>query len=220
MSVGERRARVLSVLSFPVALSAGILLIPVVSDYSDHAAAAEAVGSTGRWFAGHLLSAVAFGLSVLAVSVVAAASADRSHRLPPFVLPMIAAGAGLYAAGLGADGIGPVALVSSGASPELFFDGSGRWVSGVFAAATLLFGAGLVALALHVIRAQFIRGASRYVVFVAAVLFLAIPAIPSGWALYGEALAAYGVFVPLAAAVGRLPDLRIEPAPSNAQDEA
>jgi hypothetical protein len=133
---------------------------------------------------------------------------------------MLAAGAGLYAAGLGADGIGPVALTSAGASPELFFDGSGRWVSGVFAAATILFGAGLVALALHVIRAQFIRGASRYVVFVAAVLFLAIPAIPSGWALYGEALAAYGVFVPLAAAVGRLPDLRIEPAPSNAQDEA
>jgi hypothetical protein len=216
MSVGERRVRVLSVLSFPVVLSAGILLIPVVADYSDHAAATVAAGSTGRWFAGHLLSALAFGLSVLAVSVIAAESAGRSHRVPPFVLPMIAAGAGLYAAGLGADGIGPVALASTGAPPELFFDGSGWWVGGVFVAATLLFGAGLIALALHVVRAQFVHGASRYVVFVGAVLFVVIPAIPTGWALYGEALAAYAVFVPLAAAAGRPSRHPREPAPSKA----
>lgn len=199
----ERRIRALLVASFPVALLAGILLIPVVADYSDHSLAAEAVGSTGRWFAGHVLSAVAFGLSVLSVSVIAAVAAERSYRLPTFILPMIAAGAGLYAAGLGADGMGPVALMSSGASPTLFFDGSGWWVTGVFVAATLLFGVGLIVLAVHVIRAQLVAGASRYVVFAAALLFTAAPVIPSGWALYGEAIAACGVFVPLAAAVGR-----------------
>ena len=199
----QRRVRTLLVLAFPVALSVGILLIPVVSDYSDHAVAAEAVSSTGRWFAGHVLAAAAFGWSVLSVSVVAAVLGDRSQRLPSFVLPLIATGAGLYAAGLGADGVGPVALASSGASPALFFDGSGWWVSGTFIAATLFYGAGLIALAAHVIRVQLVRGASRFLVFVGALLFMVVPAIPSGWGLYGEALAAYVVFVPLATAVGR-----------------
>ena len=203
INVEQPRVRFLLVLAFPVALSVGILLIPVVSDYSDHAVAAEAVNSTGRWFAGHVIAAAAFGLSVLSVSVVAAVLAGRSQRLPSFVLPLIAVGAGLYAAGLGADGVGPLAVASTGASPTLFFDGSGRWVSGTFMAATLFFGVGLIALAVHVNRVQLVRGASRYLVFVAALLFLVIPAIPSGWGLYGEALAAYAVFVPLATAVGR-----------------
>ena len=78
----------LLVLAFPVALSLGILLIPVVSDYSDHAIAAQAVNSTGRWFAGHVLAAVAFGLSVVSVSVAAAVLADREQALPFFVLPL------------------------------------------------------------------------------------------------------------------------------------
>ena len=202
-NVKERQRRMLLVLAFPVALSLGILLIPVVSDYSDHAVAAQAAGSTGRWFAGHVLAAVAFGLSVLSVSVVAAVLADRAQRLPSLVLPLIAVGAGLYAAGLGADGVAPVALTAAGASPTLFFDGSGWWVSGLFMAATLFFGVGLIALAVHVNRVQFVRGATRYLVAIAAVLFMVIPAIPSGWGLYGEALAAYSVFVPMALAVGR-----------------
>jgi len=202
-NVTQRRLRMLLVLAFPVALSLGILLIPVVSDYSDHAIAAQAVNSTGRWFAGHVLAAVAFGLSVVSVSVAAAVLADREQALPFFVLPLIAVGAGLYAAGLGADGVAPVALTSAGASPTVFFDGSGWWVSGIFMTATLFFGAGLIALTVHANRVQFVRGASRYLMLIAALLFMVIPAIQSGWGLYGEAIAAYLVFVPLALAVAR-----------------
>ena len=56
-------SKVISVLAFPVLLSIGIFLIPVVSDYADHELAAQAVGKTGLWVAGHLISAMAFGLS-------------------------------------------------------------------------------------------------------------------------------------------------------------
>ncbi len=51
---------------FPVILTAGILTIPVVSDYSNHLLAEQAVSQTARWFWGHTISGVVFGLSILA----------------------------------------------------------------------------------------------------------------------------------------------------------
>jgi len=199
--VNDQRIRALFVLSFPIVLSIGIFLIPVVSDYSDHALATEAVDKTGRWFAGHIISAVAFGLSLLSVNVISTFLKDRSYKIPIFILPIMAVGAGLYAAGLGADGIGPIAVKASGSTPTLFFDGSGWWVSGIFMAATLFFGVGLISLVSHANQSQMVEGIWRYVIFISALIFVAVPAIPSGWGLYGEAIAAYGVFVPLGLAV-------------------
>lgn len=54
------------VIIFPITLSIGILLIPLVSDYSDHALAEEAAQQSLRWFLGHVVSGIAFGLAVLA----------------------------------------------------------------------------------------------------------------------------------------------------------
>ena len=197
------RLRVISILAFPIVLSIGIVLIPVVSDYSNHELAEQAVEKTSRWFAGHLICTVAFGLSVWATSTIANELHRRSSRVPSIVLPLIAMGAGLYAAGLGADGIGPIAVKSSGVSPMVFFNGSGWWVSGVFMVATLVFAAGLISLVIHVIRGGLVSGAWRYIVFGSALIFVSAPAIPSGWALYGEAVAAIGVFVPIGISIGR-----------------
>ncbi len=47
------------VISFPILLSVGILLIPVVSDYSNHALAEEASKESIRWLSGHVVSVVA-----------------------------------------------------------------------------------------------------------------------------------------------------------------
>jgi len=136
----ENYLRGVYILIFPVVLSIGIVLIPVVSDYADHALASQAVNQTVRWFSGHVLAAVGFGLSVVSVSAINAHLRDQSYRLPAFILPVIAVGAGLYAAGLGADGIGPIAVRASASDPSLFFDGSGWWVSGTFMAAAAFFG--------------------------------------------------------------------------------
>ncbi len=197
----DKRVQALFVLTFPFVLSIGIILFPVVTDYSDHALATEAVNSEGRWFAGHIISAVAFVLSVLSVGVISTYLKDRSYKLPQFILPIMAIGAGLYAAGLGADGIGPIAVKASGSTPALFFDGSGWFVSGTFMAATLFFGVGLVSLVIHANKSQMVEGIWRYIIFVSALVFVAVPAIPSGWGLYGEAIAAYGVFAPLGLAI-------------------
>lgn len=197
-----RRNNTILILAFPLVLSIGIILIPVVTDYSDHHLAAQAVEKTWRWVAGHLISAVAFGLGVLATSAIFDELRRKSYAVPMFLPIFIAIGAGLYAAGLGVDGIGPV-VVNSFGSPVAFFDASGWWVTGVFVAGTLFFGLGLISVVIHGIRAGLVTGVWRYVVFVSALIFVSAPAILSGWSLYGVSLASIGVFVPIGHSVER-----------------
>jgi len=185
------------VFAFPIILTIGILLIPVVPNYSDHTLAANAVENTFRWYAGHIISAVAFGISLLSVHSIKKCLEDQSYRIPDFIILLMAIGAGLYAAGLGADGIGPIAIKSSSLNPMVFFDGSGWWVSGTFMSATVFFGVGLISLVCHVNNAEMIKGFWRYVIFISAIIFVTVPAVPSGWGLYGEALASIGVFWPI-----------------------
>ena len=191
------------ILAFPMLLTLGILLIPVVPDYSDHELAARAAQQTARWFAGHLVAATAFGIGALASTAIAQELRRRNNPVPAILLVLVACGAALYAAGLGADGIAPVALLSSGTEPTMFFDGSGWWISGVFMGGTILFGLGLVLLVIRVIRFGLVTGHWRYVVLLSTIMFISTPAIPSGWALYGEALASLGIFLPIGVSIGR-----------------
>lgn len=189
------------ILAFPVVLTLGILLIPLVSDYSDHQLASTGVQMTIRWYFGHIVAAIAFGISLLSVASIEAYLHSNSYPLPSFIKILMGLGAGLYAAGLGADGIGPVAVNASTSDPALFFDGSGWWVSGTFAAATAFFGIGLISLVGHANNAEMLKGNWRYLSFISALLFVVVPAIPSGWGLYAEAAASIGVFFPLGSAV-------------------
>jgi hypothetical protein len=43
----------IAIIIFPVVLAIGILIITVVSDYSNHLLAEQAAGKTARWFWGH-----------------------------------------------------------------------------------------------------------------------------------------------------------------------
>ena len=201
--MNSKRSQIISILAFPVVLTIGIVLIPVVTDYTDHRLAEQAVAQTGRWFLGHIISAIGFCLSILAVSSIDRHLQTKSGLLPRLTLPFIAVGAGLYAAGLGADGIGPIAVQAAGYSPVIFFDGSGIWVPGVFIIGTIVFGFGLLMVVNGSIREGLLTGWSRYICFASALLFMTAPAILSGWALYGVAVAGFGVFVPLASAVWR-----------------
>ncbi len=187
----------LSIAIFPMVLAIGILTIPVVTDYADHALAEQAAGQTARWFWGHLICAVAFGLGALA----ACSIAGHLHQIgegPDVVgLPLTAVGAALQAAGLGADGIGPLAVAATGSSAQAYFDGSATWVTGVFIAGSMTFGAGLIVQVICLIRAGVITGPARRIVFIAAITFAGAGAIPSGWGLYGVAAAALVVYLPI-----------------------
>ncbi len=134
-----RRMGLFPIFAFPIILAVGIVMIPVNPDYNDHASAVQAVELTERWFVGHLISAIAFSFGIWASREILGVL----QKAPWSTLIFIASGAGLYAAGLGTDGIGPVAVKASGDSAIIYFEGSGWWVSGVFMAATVFFGIGL-----------------------------------------------------------------------------
>ncbi len=189
--------------AFPVVLTIGIVLIPIVTDYSDHHLAEQAVNQTVRWFCGHIISAIGFALSILAVGSINKHLQLSARSLPTLTLPYIAVGAGLYAAGLGADGIGPLAVQSAGYAAVIFFDGSGMWVTGIFTAGTIVFSLGLLNTVIGSIRLGLLSGWSRYISFISALIFMLAPMILSGWALYGVAVAAFGIFVPLALAISK-----------------
>jgi|GEM_PF-1227447 len=194
----------LAVAVFPVVLAAGIFTIPVVSDYSNHALAEQAARQTGRWFWGHLVSGVAFGLGIVAACSIADHLFVVGHTcLGKLSLPPATLGGALYAIGLGADGIGPLATVASGASAQTFFEGSGMWVSGVFIAASVLFGLGLIMQVSGILRARLLGRTTGVVVLAAALVFVAATAIPSGWGLYGVAVSALVVYAPISRAMWR-----------------
>ena len=67
----------------------------------------------------------------------------------------------------------------------------------MFIAATLFFGIGLFIIISNSIQSHLVKGIWRYIIIVSAFVFVAAPAIPSGWGLYGVAIAAMGIFFPI-----------------------
>ena len=152
------RFGIFPILAFPIILAIGILLIPVNPDYNNHTLAVRALEQTERWFAGHLISAIAFGFAIWAAREILGVL----PKAPWYTLVFIATGAGLYAAGMGADGIAPAAIMASGESALIFFDSSGWWVSGVFMAGTLCFAIGLFIIISNLIQHHIVQGIWRY----------------------------------------------------------
>jgi hypothetical protein len=197
MSRSPERDDALQIVAFPVLLTIGILLIPVVPDYSDDAAAARATQHSGLWLLGHLLSAAAFATSVQCSAVLQ----RLTGRPSPWITLVIGLGAGLHAAGLGADGIGPLALNHAGQSATTFFRGSTALVPAVFIAGAVLFGVAQFIQTWQVTLGSSVPRRLRLLLF--ALLFSAAEAIPSGWGLYVVAASAVGLYLPLAASVRR-----------------
>jgi len=194
----------LGIAAFPIVLAAGVLTIPVVTDYSNHLLAEQAAGQTGRWFWGHLVSGIAFGLSILAASSITRYLAAKGQpRAGAISFILITAGGALYAFGLGADGIGPLATAAGGGRAAIFFEGSGMLVSGVFITASILFGFGLIIQVIGILHTGLLQGIIRKAVFPAAIIFLVSTAIPSGWGLYIVAAAALVVYLPISRALWR-----------------
>lgn len=195
-------SQALAITAFPLVLAIGIITIPVVADYSNHQYAIEAASQSGRWFWGHLISATGFGIALLAAASINRFIPEKT-RLRWLVLPLMAIGAALYAFGLGADGIGPLAAASGAGGALDYFEFSGNWISGVFVTASLIFGAGLITQVACVNRCGLLKGYWRWVAFIGALVFLGGSAIPSGWGLYVVAGAAMLIYIPISLAVLR-----------------
>ncbi len=189
---------VLAVL-FPLVLGVGIVLIPVVRNYADHELAEAAVAKSKRWFWGHLLSAFGFGLGVVvsaAINLYLLWSINRFWASFGLVLVIIGGAAQMF--GLGADGIGPLAVCRAGGSAKLFFDGSRVWVTGTFIAGSILFSLGQIIMVILIGDWEVFLPALAITMMVAAILFSVSTAVPSGYGLYVTAVTALIIYLPLA----------------------
>ena len=198
-----QKLQALAVALFPVLLTIGIIIIPLVTDYSDHINAGRAAAQTGRWFWGHIISSISFGVAILAACFIAEHLYRKREIRGLIGLPLVAIGAALYAGGLGADGIGPLATEAGGNQAHVFFDGSGFMIGGVFTAASIVFGIGLIIQITGVVRARLVAGMKGSILFIAALLFIGATAISSGWGLYGVAAAALLIYLPISIAMWR-----------------
>lgn len=191
--------------AFPLVLAIGIVLIPVVVNYADHEKAERAAAQTRRWFWGHLISAIGFGLGVVAACCLGLFLVDAGEAAWALAgVPLAAVGAGTMAAGLGADGIGPLAVQKAGHPARLFFDGSRVWVTGTTIAGAILFSLGQIALVVGVQHTDLLSTAVGITVIVAAIAFSVSTAVPSGYALYLVAVSALVAYLPMAFALWRL----------------
>jgi hypothetical protein len=192
----------LPIIAFPLILCVGILLIPVVTNYADHAVAQKAAQQTKRWFWGHLLSGLAFGVGLLALfSISLVLFAQKIFLWPTLALPCAALGAALLAVGMGADGIGPLAVNKAGQPAQVFFDGSHQWVMGTFIAGSILFGLGQILMVIGINHTSLLSTFTGVIILLAAIVFSVSAAIPSGWGLYVLGAAACVVYAPIVLAV-------------------
>lgn len=192
----------LAVATYPVLLCLGIFLIPRVSNYADHDQAALAVQQNGRWFWGHLISALAFGYGIVAACCLAAVLFEQHIFFWAGVaVPLMAAGAGLQAFGLGADGIGPLALTQSNQPAQLFFDGSGKWVVRTFIAGAILFSLGQIALVIGFNQTEMVKPVTGVILLVTAIVASLSTAVPASWGLMINGVASLIIYLPFSLAV-------------------
>ena len=190
------------VAAFPIVLAAGVVTIPVVADYGDHELAVVAVNQAARWYWGHMVSALAFGIGAISATAVQLTLTNvRAARPPSWAVPLVIAGALCHVYGLGADGIGPVAILAGGESPESYFDGLGFRLMPVFVAGAGSFAVGWIAVIGTLIKNGVVNGPLRFWLPAGVVLLAAAEAIPSGWGLYVVAALALAVWPPLARAL-------------------
>lgn len=195
----------LAIASFPGLLLLGVVLIPVVKDFRDHDSAEKAVEQSRRWFWGHALSGIAFGYGIVATCCLAAVLVDAEQFLwAGIAVPFAVIGGSLLIVGMGADGIGPLAVRATGAPARTFFDGSARWVVGTSAAGIILFSIGQFAWIIGINQTQFLSTATGVIMLVAALAFALSPILRSGYALYVTAALAVIIYTPAAWLVWQL----------------
>jgi hypothetical protein len=173
------------ILLFPIILSIGIFTIPYVSDYSNNLITEEAASKTGRWFWGHIISGIAFGISIIVAHYIAQYLNIKKQKQTSIIsFTFITLGGTLLAIGLGADGVGPIAIISGGSQASVFFEGSGMMVTGIFMAGIILIGFGLINQIIGLGHTNLIPKWLSPILLISSVVFMGVSAIPSSLGLY------------------------------------
>ncbi len=140
-----------------------------------------------------------YKIPVLAPKVINLHLLGSTHRSwANFGLVLLIVGGAVQMYGLGADGIGPLAVRRAGGSAKLFFDGSQVWVMGTFIVGSILFSVGQIIMVILIGNREIFPPAMTITMLVAAILFSVSTAVPSGYGLYVTAVTALIIYLPLA----------------------
>lgn len=173
------------IIIFPIILAIGIFTIPFVSDCASNLVTEEAASQTGRWFWGHIICGIAFGISIIVAHNITQYLHSKGQKQSGTIsLSLITIGGTLLAIGLGADGVGPIATISGGSQASVFFEGSGVMVIGIFIAGVILFGFGLINQIISLQNTGLISRWSSIILIIFAIVFMGASAIPSSLGLY------------------------------------
>jgi len=122
---------------------------------------------------------------------------QQIHLWPTLSLPCAAIGAALLAFGMGADGIGPLAVSKEEYPAQIFFDGSRQWIMGSFIAGSILFSLGQLLMIIGINQQDLLSTPMSVIILLAAIVFTVSAAIPSGWGLYVLGLSACNIYLPI-----------------------
>ena len=185
-------------LLFPATLAIGVITIPYVATFTDHQLVEQAVGSGYRWYVGHILTSASFGIGAVTVALLAQQLPPQSSSLTAIATTLLAAiGAGIQAAGLGADGIGPLATQNMLLPASTFFDGSSLLVPLTAGLGISLFGLAQILLVIQLNKQRQRPKGWAVVSMLSAISFTILPAIPSTISLYGTAVACWLIYWPI-----------------------
>lgn len=191
-NAAQARLRALAVAAAPVALLAGFLTRPYLSNPRDPAVNAEAVvAGLTRWISAHLVLATGLVLTVLSILAIRFWLSSLGEDLWSFVsVAFVAIGATGLVFVVGYDGLGGWAVADSGGDAEAFFESAQRLETPIFAISAVILGLGLFALAGAVVRARALGRMATWAVVIGVLVTVAAPSIPVGWAVYVQSVAA------------------------------
>jgi hypothetical protein len=194
-TLGRVRAAIVAIA--PLLLLIGFIYLPYVSDFTDEAKVAEAVGdNTARWAWAAIILTVALGLMQAAAVIVRMHLAEAGeHRWSQISVLLLLVGGALFLAS-SAD-LGYVYVEGSGQDIAAYTEASTDWV-GLRLVASVIFGLGFLSLAMAVYKSGDLPKQHTWAVVIGLVVLTTMLFVPMGWALYVAGVAAIVGMWPLA----------------------
>lgn len=193
------KLRAAVVLGGPLVLLAALAYHPFIANLTDAEAVAAAMSAdTTRWGIAHIAVGIGFGTLLLALLGVRGYLRDTGEeRWSAFAVPFLVIGTVLFVF-LPAFEVAMIAAFEAGGDPVGLQERLATWFLPLMMSGALLFGAGMVSLAVAMLKSAVLTRQLRWIVAIALVVAAVSRFVPAGAALYAGAVAGVVALLPIA----------------------
>jgi hypothetical protein len=183
----------------PVVLLIGVVILPYIEDVTDtEAIAGKFADDPNRVAWGAIVLAISLGLGFLAVFAIRLHLKEAGEALWSFVaVPLIVLGGIAFALQAGMY-LATAPIESSGGDVRAYLDDSESWIAPLVIAGGIVYGLGVLSLAVSVWRSKLLSQQLTWLTVAALVVSVVANFIPMGWAFYLFAVATLVGFWPVA----------------------